>query len=239
MSRVCVFFLAIGLLTACGPNPAASGSGSKSEVHGTVVSAPGQPLSGSKVVLLDASERELASLKTGGDGGYSFPNLAAGSYRVRFDLQADQNAGPLIVYKGSDVRTTEFFSRLTSQSLRLDGQESIGVAPLVVAWKANLAPNEGHVGTNQYPTFRWDAAPNARQYAFELLKADGSVFFRSADQAATSYQYTSLKGNQGAYDGQSLQKGGEYLFRVRVGLNAGSTPGPEYGYSTVAKLTFD
>lgn len=233
------FALVAGLaLTACGPGPAATSTG-KSEIHGTIVRDGGQPLSAARVLLLDGADKELRSLKTGANGDYSFPNLAAGNYRVRFSLQADNAPNPVIEYKGTDARSTEYFAQVTSQSVSLDGSgKSVGVSPMSVAWKSFLSPADGHVSTNGFPDFSWQAAPNATSYAFELLNTDGSPFYRSPDQSGLSFHLTELKGNQGSSNGQAL-KGAERLFRVRVGLNPGTAPGAESGYSTAARLQFD
>lgn len=225
-------------LTACGPGPAATTTG-KSEIHGTIVGDGGKALSGSKVLLLDGSDKELRSLKTGTNGDYAFANLGSGNYRVRFSLQADNAPNPVVEYKGSDARSTEYFAQVTSQSISLDGSaKSVGVSPMTVAWKPFLSPADGHISTNAFPDFSWQAAPNASNYTFELLNTDGSSFYRSPEQSGVSFHLTELKGNQGSSSGQPL-KGAERLFRVRVGLSPGTAPGAEYGYSTAARLQFD
>ena len=226
-------------LAACGPTPGTSGAG-KSEIRGTILRAAGQPLGAAKVILLNGQDQEVSSLKTGDNGTFAFPNLGSGNYRVRFSLADDIQSVPVIEYKPRETRTTEFFAQVTSQSISLDGQQTkpVEVSPITVGWKPNLAPNEGTVTTNQFPNFSWEAAPNASNYTLELLNTNGTPFFRSGDQGGVTYQLRELNGNQGSSSGQAL-KGSERYFRVRVGLNPGTSPGAEYGYSTAAKLKFE
>jgi len=44
--------------------------------------ADGQPVEDAKVVLADADGHEVATVRTGADGGYSFGNLHPGSYTL-------------------------------------------------------------------------------------------------------------------------------------------------------------
>ncbi|HEY9843807.1 MAG TPA: carboxypeptidase-like regulatory domain-containing protein [Candidatus Obscuribacterales bacterium] len=236
-------FFAVGLISSlllagCGPGPGAVGT-KKGEIRGTILRAPGQPLNEAKVLLLSGNpEKEMASLRTGANGTFAFPNLAAGTYRVRFTLTASDEDKALIEYNFGEARTTEFFAQLTSQSVSFDGQAAklVEVSPLTVGWKPGLEPHDKSISTDRFLGFSWQPAPNARNYVFELLKLDGSEFFRSPEQAGTDFELTSFKGNAGSANGQPIQKGGQYYYRVRVGLHPGTSPGADYGYSTVTRL---
>lgn len=226
--------------TSSPPVSSAPSSTAHHEIRGQILRAAGQPLGAAKVLLLGEQDQELTSLKTDNNGTFAFPNLAAGNYRIRFTHPDDLQGNPLVEYKPTENRSTDFFDQLTSQKIHFEGSQSqrIDVAPLTVGWKPNLTPEAGTVSTNHFPNFSWGAAPNASSYAMELLNLNASPFYRSPDQSGVTYQLQELKGNQGSSSGQAI-KGGEYLYRVRVGFTPGSIPGPEYGYSTVVRLRFE
>ena len=231
------------VLASCGPAPGSTGT-AKSEIRGTIQRAPGQPLGEARVLLLRLdgnTEQEAANLRAGSNGSFSFPNLAAGNYRVRFAQSADQQNGAQLRYRPEqDPRTAEYFAQLTSQSVSFDGMQasSVELKPLVVGWQPKLAPQEGSVSTNSFMHFDWEPVSGARAYAIELLKPDGSLFYRSPEQAEVGFTLKQFTGNQGANNGQAL-KGNTLHYRVRAYFPASNPAGADYGISTQTPLKFD
>lgn len=229
-------------LVACGPAPSASGN-FKAEINGMIQREPGQPMTDAQVLLLNSSDQQVASLRTNSNGGFSFPQLAAGTYRVRFAQTTEASLNkPLLEYRPQeDPRSNEFFAQVTSQAISYNGQaaQTFTVSPISTIWKPQLNPEGGTISTNRFPVFSWQTAPQARSYAVELLNPDASVFYRSPDQSTTGFELRDLKGNQGSFNGQPLQKGSQYYYRVRANLNPGTSPGPEYGVSAATLLTID
>ncbi len=235
--------LVVSSLAACGPAPSATGN-FKAEINGVVQREPGQPMTDSRVALITESGQEVASLRTNSNGGYAFQQLAAGTYRVRFSQTDDVTGKPVLEFRPEqEPRTNEFFAQVTSQPISFNGQstQSFTVSAISTLWKPDLNPTGGGatISTNRFPVFSWQPTSQARSYAVELLNPDGSLFYRSPDQSATTFEYRDLKGNQGSFNGLALQKGSQYYYRVRANLNPGNTPGPEYGVSAGSLLTID
>jgi Carboxypeptidase regulatory-like domain len=94
----CILFLAISVFLL---------AEDKISIHGIVVDAGNQPLTGVALYLKETSKNKESFTFTGVDGKFEFSDLNEGNYELRFELEGFQSISAPINLKNEGVRIVE------------------------------------------------------------------------------------------------------------------------------------
>lgn len=242
-------------LVACNPSslpnstiglPPGAGT-QKASITGSVVKADLSPARNATMVLIQrtgGTDRDVQIVRTDNNGLYRFNDIPAGQYRLAFVLQteSERKANTTKYYNPStDAQSGQYFSFITTDNFTFGGNSGAAfqVPQLNVGWVSGLSPNLTTVDGDGPIRINWSSVEGATSYIVDIRDGNNNPFYKSGELTGTSFNWTDLKGNQGANNGVAL-KPGNYYYIVNARLNrssVGSGPTPTYGGTALAQFT--
>jgi hypothetical protein len=200
------------------PGPDAAERQSMGSIAGTVRDTRGAPLGGVRVTLVGQDDKVEREVTADENGVFTFPDLPAGTYRVKISVTGLEpfTSAPVVIGAGEKRELPVVALRIATRSTTVDV-----VATLKDVAQAQVKAEEKQriLGflPNYYTSYIWNAAPMTRELKFKLAlrtATDPVTFMVVAGVAGVEQAHKTFPGYGPGFEGYAKRYGATYADTV-------------------------